>query len=178
VQTTVGGPGGSGRDSGIVDALANPVPSAKADPVDGTRLKAEYRVAADGSKEYLAGVWYDSQRSEDCAFATAGDGQQRCIPDGAAASVFADSMCTKPIVALAAGCSAPTYVLTAGNATCSATPATHVFAVGAATTPVTLYVPNGSSCFPAGPPGSGFTYYGVGDEVAATQFVAATKAHD
>jgi hypothetical protein len=180
-QVAAGGPGGapaSGGDSGLVDALTNPVPSAKADPVDGTRLKAEYILASDGSKEYLDGIWYDSQRSEVCAFATAGDGQDRCLPNGETASIYADSACTQPIVALTSGCSMPTYVLTAGSATCGATPGTHVFTLGASTTPSTLYVASGSSCYAAGAPGSGFTYYNAGAEVAATSFVSATTAHD
>jgi hypothetical protein len=180
VQATAGGPGGSGsgHDSGIVDALTNPVPTAKADPVDGTRLKAEYITAADGSKEYIGGVWYDSMRSEVCAFTNAGDGQNRCLPNGATAAVFSDAMCTKPLLALTAGCAMPAYVLTTTTSTCGGAPGTNVYAVGASTTPTTLYLQNGSACFQAGTPGAGFTYYSAGAEVAPTSFVAATTDHD
>src|SRR5690349_16994423 len=62
---------GQGGDSGVFDALTNPVPPASADPTSGSRLKPKYRVAEDGAKEYFAGLWYDSQRAEDCSFTTA-----------------------------------------------------------------------------------------------------------
>jgi hypothetical protein len=180
VQATAGGPGGSGsgHDSGVVDALTNPVPSAKADPVDGTRLKAEYITASDGSKEYIDGVWYDSQRSEVCAFTTAGDGQNRCLPSGVTATGFSDAMCTQPLLALTSGCAMPAYVLTTTTSTCGGAPGTNVYAVGASTTPTALYLQNGTSCYQAGAPGSGFSYYTAGAEVAPTSFVAATTGHD
>src|SRR6185437_13186575 len=39
--------GSAGMDSGLYDALTDPVSTANADPADGTRLKATYRVGDD-----------------------------------------------------------------------------------------------------------------------------------
>src|SRR5215212_7630887 len=70
-------PGSNGKDgSGFVD----PVPSAKADPTNGARLKAKVRTGEDGTKEYISGIWYDAERQEECAFTTAADGKERCMP--------------------------------------------------------------------------------------------------
>jgi hypothetical protein len=62
---------------------------------------------------------------------------------------------------------------------CGLTPGgTHVYTVGAATTPATLYAGNASSCFAAGPPASGYSYFSVGAEIPASTFVGATPGHD
>ncbi len=179
---TAGGTGGTSGtivDSGILDALTDPVPSAFADPTDGTRLKATYLIGADGSKAYLTSVWYDSQRSEDCSFGVAGDGQTRCLPNGAAGGLFADSACTQPILSMPTGCTAPAYALTQSAQGCSVNPVgTHVFSVGALTNPTGIYVQSGASCFSAGTGASGFDYYTVGAEIPASSFVAASSGHD
>jgi len=170
---------GSGSDSGLADRLMDPVPSASADPVSGNRLKAQYVVGDDGSKEYVAGVWFDSQRNETCAFTAASDGMERCLPDGSTISAYSDSSCTMPLLAVPTGCSMPAYVLGADSSTCGqGATGTHVFAVGAAATPTSLYVKSNTSCFAAGPAATGFSYYAVGTEVPATSFVSATTHHD
>ena len=177
-----GGSSGAGpqRDSGIFDALTNPVADASAEPTSGTRLKAVYRTGSDGLKEYLSGVWYDSQRSEQCTFSPAADGKQRCLPDGAAAQIYSDAMCTTPLLSVATGCTPPAYAQTMlAEASCSTTVGgTHVYAVGASTSPSALYVQAGSSCYSAGPGATGFSYFSVGAEVPATSFVEATQGHD
>ena len=176
-----GGAGGGGLlDSGIMDALMDPVATAAADPISGTRLKARFRLATDGAKEYLPGTWYDSLRSEECAFTTAADGQERCLPDGSSASVFADSACTMPILLTQTGCAAPLYAITIDGASCS-TPLglTHVLAVGASVSPSALYVQaGGSNCITIGSPPSGYTLSSVGAEIPASSFVSATEGHD
>jgi hypothetical protein len=185
-RTTSGGPAGMGgsstrdaMDSGLVDALLDPVPKAAADPMSGTRLRARYRLGDDGSKEYLPGSWFDSQRNETCTFVAAADGQQRCLPDGITVVAFSDSGCTKPIVMAPTSCSAPAYALTLDDATCSgALPSTHVLALGAATMPSGLYLKNGTTCFSAGPVVTGYDYYDIGAEVPATSFVSANTLHD
>lgn len=170
---------GPGFDSGIIDAILDPVPTASADPTSGSRLKAQYRLGDDGSKEYIAGSWFDSQRSEVCSFGPAADGTQRCMPDGAVASVFADDTCQSPLLMLESSCTAPSYALQIAPSTCDANPgAIHVFSVGAATTPSTLYVQAGSTCYQAGTATSGFTYYAVGAEIPPSSFVGATNQHD
>src|SRR5437899_3272171 len=64
-----GGESGRGHEAGaLLDALADPVPDAKADPnSSGSRLKAKRHVGEDGSSEFIG--WHDMQRDEDCAFA-------------------------------------------------------------------------------------------------------------
>jgi hypothetical protein len=177
---TSGGGRGAVPDSGLADALMNPVPTASADPVSGTRLKAEYLIADDGSKEYVADLWFDSQRNETCAFSTAADGKQRCLPEGAEATIFADSACTTPVLTVPSGCAAPPYGIgTAATSTCGATTAgAQIFSVGAAMTPTTLYVQSGTSCYSAGPAATTFSYYALGAQIPATSFVAASSAHD
>jgi hypothetical protein len=166
-------------DSGLVDALLDPVPKAAADPTSGSRLRARYRLAGDGSKEYLPGSWFDSQRNETCAFVMAADGQERCLPDGVSVVAYADSQCMTPIVMAPASCSTPSYAQTLDSASCGdAVPATHVLAVGAAMTPTGLYLKNGTNCFSAGPVVTGYNYYDVGAEVPASAFVSATTQHD
>ncbi len=182
-----GAPGGGGAtthaglapDSGLVDALLDPVPEAAADPVSGRRLKAQYRLGDDGSKEYISGTWYDSQRNENCSFTLAADGSTRCLPDGVGVTVYGDSACMSPVVMLTSTCPAPTYALSTDFGTCEVQQGgTHVLAIGATATPATLYVKNGSSCIPAGSAPSGYTYYDVGAEIPASSFVSATTLHE
>jgi hypothetical protein len=96
---------GVGGDSGIFDALTDPVPDANAggeNPTSGTRLKGKYTMGSDGSKEYqlatlfndvhmqqgnpptgpgaVHAVWYDSMLMADCSFLPASDGTLRCLP--------------------------------------------------------------------------------------------------
>jgi hypothetical protein len=102
-----GGTMGSGGDSGIMDALTDPVSEAMAgieNPQSGTRLKGKYTMGSDGSKQYqlavnvydvidylpfnngtyigrgVQPVWYDSMLMTDCTFTTAADGTLRCLP--------------------------------------------------------------------------------------------------
>ena len=175
------GGSGSGLDSGFADALMNPVSKAAADPVSGTRLKAQYMIADDGSKEYITDLWFDSQRNETCAFAVAGDGKQRCIPGGAAAEMFSDSACSTPILAVPTGCTTPPYAVGTDLSTCTQAPnANHVYQVGpvAAPAPTSLFMTSGTSCFSVGPAALGFAYYTVGAEVPASSFVASSTMHD
>lgn len=119
-----GGHGGTmtgGGDSGILDALMDPVPHADAEPMSGTRLKGKFRLGADGSKEYRVWLpktgsllydygpttlWYDSQRQEDCAAAKAADGKMRCLPTETApeiSNLFTDAQCTNRVWRVPAG---------------------------------------------------------------------------
>jgi hypothetical protein len=170
---------GAGSDGGMMDALMDPVPSASADPTDGRRLKAQYMLGDDGSKAYVPGVWFDSMRNETCSFAPAADGMMRCLPEGVQSDVFSDAACTMPLLIATSGCAAPAYGLTTDSAMCSTTAgATHVYALGQTMTPTMMYVTSGTQCFPAGPPSTGFTFYGLGAEIPASSFVSASSAHD
>ncbi len=120
-------------------------------------------------------------RNESCTFTVAGDGQQRCLPGGAAAAMYSDSTCSTPILAVPTGCTTPPYAVGTDVSTCTAAPdANHVYAVGAAAAPAptALYMTSGTTCFSVGPAALGFAYYSVGAEIAATSFVAASTMHD
>jgi hypothetical protein len=168
----------SGADSGLVDALTDPVATASADPTDGSRLKATYMLGSDGSKQYVPGVWYDSMRSEDCAFTLAGDSQQRCLPAGVMGGMYSDSACSMPIAAVPAGCTTAAYATNVDTSNCGGAGATHIYALGATTSPTQLYVQSNGQCYAGGPAVTGYTYYALGAEIAPATFVAATSGHD
>jgi hypothetical protein len=114
--------GSGGKDSGIFDALTDPVPTAEAgpeNPQSGTRLKGKFTMGADGSKEYqlalsempvpgvglipgsaVHAVWYDTALAADCSFYPAADGATRCLPGHMVQVFFADDQCTQPVVAM------------------------------------------------------------------------------
>jgi hypothetical protein len=163
-----GSTGSKGEGGG---GLVDPVPSAKADPVNGSRLKAKYRTGDDGSKEYLSGIWYDSERQEDCVFETGADGKQRCMPPSQTTpTIFADAACKQPIAVGASECP-PKYAVMAEQQTCGSA-LLHIYSIGMPMTPAKVYVSVGGTCFDAGPPDPGATYYQVGAEVPASSFVA------
>jgi hypothetical protein len=182
--TSSGSPGTGGTAAGMggaggMSSMMHPVPPAMADPTDGSRLKAEYRIADDGSKESISGVWFDSMRNETCSFGTAADGTDRCLPTGAVAAAlsYSDTNCTMQVVSVVSGCAQPPYIavpVAVSATSCSeAGGGTHIYSVGAATTPAALYVSAGGMCFPLGqvPMASYFT---LGNEVAPTSFVGST----
>ncbi len=172
--------GSAGMDSGLFDALTDPVSTANADPQSGTRLKATFRTGDDGSKEYVPGVWFDSMRNESCSFTTGADGKVRCLPAGAAGGVYSDSACTNQVVAVPTGCTSPGYgaMMDTTNVCGPNGGPTHIYSLGAAQSPQTLYVMSGTTCYAAGPAGTQYTYYAMGSEVPASSFVAATAGHD
>lgn len=168
-STVASTPGGS---------LTNPVPTAAAEPLSGTRLKAKFHVGDDGAKEYLAGFWYDSERKEECSFTTAGDGAVRCLPPGQPFGYFSDSTCKTAVAAVSSTCAAPAYAAKATPSTCGGAAGIQIYTIGAAVTLTALYGQSGSSCYNVGTLPTGFTFYSVGAEVPATSFVAATAGHD
>ena len=97
------GAGGTavGGSSGAGGGIMNPVPEAQA-AESGDRLKARWRVASDGAREFVG--WYDSERKENCTFILAADGSTRCMPSGGGAFYFSDDTCTDPLFIGAAGC--------------------------------------------------------------------------
>lgn len=178
-STGATGTSGGGSDGGLTDALTDPVPSAHADPAPGSRLKPKFRLGDDGAKEYLGGVWWDSDRNEDCSFAVAADGKTRCLPKGSDFRYFADAQCATPMVLTQGTCSAPKYGISNVEAACGLdAPATKVFAIGGATNPPMIYGKSGSSCFAIGPTTPDWTYYTVGAEIPASSFVAGNIGHD
>jgi len=92
---------GSGGGGSIIDPIVDPVPAANAEPTNGSRLKAIYRVGQDGSREPIANLWWDSARGEECSWRRAADGVDRCLPTAlapGASPMFADSGCTQDAV--------------------------------------------------------------------------------
>jgi hypothetical protein len=80
----------------------------------GTRLHAKYLTASDGARVFVG--WHDTQLNQDCAFATASDGQTRCLPGvplltpqqtyptaTGALLLFADAACSQPFLLVGAG---------------------------------------------------------------------------
>jgi hypothetical protein len=169
--------GNGGSDSGIFDALTDPIADAMADPMSGSRLKAYYRTGDDGSKAYIPYVWFDSQRNEDCAFQTAADGVSRCMPTAYATTQFTDAACMNPVVWMPT-CSSPKYASYSDATQCPSLP--HIYPVGAVlTTPTTVYFKSGNVCTMTTPFGTpGYAYYSIGAEIAPTTFVGSTLQHE
>jgi hypothetical protein len=177
-----GGQGGTGQSvaaSGKGSGILDPVPEASADPVNGSRLKAKYRTAEDGAKEYLPYFWYDSERQTDCAFGPSADGKERCIPSPASSAgvYFADPSCAQPLAhGLACTYPPPKYATSYDGATCPAT--SRIYVLGTTTSPAKIYAKSGASCVDLGAPSPAFSYYELGAEVPPASFVAGTVQHD
>lgn len=111
------GSGGQGAP-GILD----PVPDARAEdsaPVSGSRLRARWLVADDGSKQPAG--WLDTKRNEECTFMRASDGLMRCLPRGLMVSAvyFGEATCITRVALLAnSTCPANKYVLTMAASDC------------------------------------------------------------
>ena len=158
-----------------VAALGSPVPLAKADTeLSGSQLKANYLEGADGSRQFLG--WRDAVNGIDCTYGLAADGSWRCLPAGPlAGTFFADAACTRPLVAIPKGCSAPKVALARGTSVCAVQQSTRVFAVGDRFSGPVAYWVVGGVC-------SGVSsgdivlsdLYFLGDEVQATAFVQGT----
>jgi hypothetical protein len=159
------------------DAMTDPVPDASADPVSGTRLKAKYRSGSDGSKGYIPSLWYDSQRQEDCAFAVAGDGVERCIPSGLSVVAFSDAACTQAIAMDSTGCVTKYAIQRDRPAGCNTVGPTRIFELGAKSTATNIYLQAGTQCISTMAP-AGSALYAVGAEVPPTAFLEGTIKTD
>jgi hypothetical protein len=169
-------------DSGIFDALTDPVGNASADPTSGSRLKAYYQTSDDGGKAYMPGAWYDSQRNEDCAFAIAYDGSRRCMPIYLFNYVagFFDSACKQPIVAEnAQGCAGP-YVMeyTATGAACSGGYAYKLYPVLTKVVPAMVYHLQGDGTCKGSAPSPTAVYHLTGPAIPPSAFVGGSYQHD
>lgn len=175
--------GTGGYDAGdIWDALTDPVPNASADPVSGSRLKAKYRLADDGSKEYIAGNWYDSQRQEDCGFQPSADGTQRCLPTATGLQpYYIDAACSQQLAQVynnpACSAQVPKYASIYGYTQDTCAYFVHVYSVGPQVTPADVYLLNGANCLKTAPSAI-YTYYSLGAEIPPTSFVGSTVMHD
>ncbi len=201
-SASAGTGGGSGPDgsegnsdgspdmTSLFDALTDPVFEAKADiTTSGTRLKANYFVGTDGSKQFQS--WHDSQLNLDCNFLTSTvDGTTRCLPVSAGSFIgyYTDPQCSQKLVA-ATTCSPGLYltVYETGTSTCVPTSVAHVFAPGSQYTGATVFVmttvysPDAGANVPACVSTSAattLTYYTLGAEVPMSTFVQATIQTD
>ncbi len=166
------GGGAGGHDGGPVhDAMADVNQS-------GSRLKAQYYVGTDGSKSF-AGM-YDSQTKQDCAYATASDGTNRCLPAGphviASTAYFSDASCKVPILNVPKDCTTPPPYVTTFQTMCGGTTQFSVFPSGAAFTPgVSVYLGTGSGstamCMMIKASDVKGAWVGVGAELAPSTFV-------
>ena len=164
--------GGSGGSAGAAGAGGD-----VAGYASGTRLKARSLAGSDGSIQ--AAGWYDSGRGENCAFHKAGDGQMRCLPElvAVAALWFSDPACTAPAIKILKGAAntapPPAYV----GSLDPTTGQLRVYVTGPSTT-AQLFVGNPLACSQAGSPSSNEVAYTTGNELAASNFVAATESHE
>lgn len=181
--STDGGGGGviviknPAQDSGASNETAQPVSPMNA-YVSGTRLKMRVLATADGAKQFKG--WRDTERNEDCDFATAADGQVRCLPSGASIIGYSDSGCTQRIVYQNKGCAAPTRAIeiVQGTLCLGTTYAQRIYSVGAAYAG-SQYWSKGATC--TGPSSTSslltsYDLYNAGSEIPASSFAAATES--
>lgn len=179
----------AGGDAGG-DAVAPP--DAGESYVGGSRLRPRYAVtvSADGAESKRFEGWQDTARGEGCAFQTASDGAQRCLPSAAApfggTFWYSDATCTRAVwISAPSTCTTavPKYT-TPGpslvSGTCPPAFGAAVFAVGGPIVPpATLYHQLGASCAAITPPtcaGAPCSFFDAGTEVPAASFVSATTS--
>lgn len=156
---------GTGDDAG---------PSQFAVYESGSRLKLRVGTSPDGAKTFLG--WRDTMRGEDCAFIVAADGQQRCLPSGAANYAedlfWGDSGCTTTRLAYTtAGCPAVTGYVNRYVTTCWPY-RLRIHALGARHAG-SVYVKSGATCTLNTTP---YEFYVLGAEVPAASFVGLTES--
>jgi hypothetical protein len=184
---------GDGAVVRILDALTDPVTTAKADTQSGSRLKAKWYVGADGSRQ-LAG-WHDSQLKIDCTFTTASDGVIRCLPAfGVSAAyyaptpaVFADAACTQEAAyqSVVSGCPgvppSPSYAWSPDSAPSECSDGYAIYQIGSPLmvtyTRQTNYQDGGVTCVPSAATPT-LAWYSVGAAVDPATFVSATVQTD
>jgi len=167
---------------GMMATVVDPVPDAAAEPaMDGSRLKAVYMVGADGSKQWNY-LWWDSERKEECSFASFSDGTNRCVPTASvyAASIFSDASCSTPyFMSPTSQCTTVKYgFITAAAPNC--TGSYESINTLTSTTPTSLFTGTPAKCTDASTSLSTYlttyTFY-TGKAVPLTSFVSATKQH-
>ncbi len=185
--------------SEIVDAVTDPVSEAKAQQQSGTRLKANWLVGADGSRQFVS--WHDSQVGADCTFVPAADSTVRCLPStpGAGGPFYADPACSQTLgakqTAYCANLGAPTVITlpdTTQGITCTVAGGyigypSHVYPVQSAyavqTTDgganINAFQKSATNCIALPSLYSTlYNFYNLGAEMAASQFVQATVQTD
>lgn len=181
------GPAGDVGPAGAVGEPGAVGPAGKdggGGPISDARLKARYRVADGGAREYIPGAWFDSTLGVDCSFQRAADGVDRCMPAmrpiGLQNIGYLDDTCTQAVAFYTptnGGC-APEFEAGYAAKNDNICPASlHVFALGPVEVPLSLYLPfNGCTKSLAGP--NSFIAQPILSEVAPATFAGSTMAHD
>lgn len=149
-------------------------PGADTPPVSGTRLRAVWLSAEDGSRERVAGRWFDTELDQECAFALASDGVLRCLPAAGAAvsAYYSDATCQPGVrlfLRLSAACARETDLGAEPSDTCPTT--TRLFRTRAYTGGVWVL---GTECVPSDRL-EGFVYSERVSELAPSEFVGAEQ---
>jgi hypothetical protein len=167
--------------AGMLGMMMDPVPDAAAEPAtDGSRLKAEYNVGADGSRQFAG--WWDSQRNEECAFQPFADGSQHCVPlyTGVIQLGFSDSSCSSALFAIALStCPDPAtvkYALSGAAWGCTAFSYAAVESLTLAT-PDKIFSGTPAACVDVTASYKPVYNFFTGTEIPLSSFVAATKQH-
>lgn len=131
----------------------------------GDRLKMRVGDSPDGARHFIG--WFDEELGIACAFATATDGAQRCLPAVAmnVASFFADDGCTQPLGFHNPCSTSPEYMRRVDVCTGEQ----DIYRVGPAFTGQ-AYQGSPGSCFAVTP--NAVELYTLGAEQAASTFVA------
>jgi hypothetical protein len=180
-----------GSFGSIQDAVLNPVPGASAQTTNGTRLKAEYWTADDGTRAYLPNTFWDSERGEECQFRLASDGVLRCLPligaavDSPTNAYYSDSGCTTRLGAVDCSGNQPKY---SGQTDSLCSSLAHVYTNQSVYTGPVYHSSTYYDGAPYGTPECTLmtwpttenrtTVYNLGPEIPASSFVAATVQHD
>lgn len=163
----VDGGSGTGSGGGIGTSFDR-------EALSGTRLKQRYLQGDDGSRTPQG--FFDTTRSENCAFTVAEDGEQRCIPIDATyllGTFFYDSACTERVGYAPQG-SCPTVKYGIEYSTQCPAGAVVYGATLYTPTMATLFGRNASSCNAVNPATfPTFTFYRIGGKVPASSFARA-----
>lgn len=176
------GTDGSGNSPGSTGgtSIMNPVPDALAFPESGSRLKVRTIEGADGSANVIAGQFYDSELEETCYPGRATDGVTRCLPLGAATTIFSDPSCSDRVAYAAKGCMGQKFFRwTTTGAVCGTSDA-HLSKVGGLVSPTELYSGTPETCTAVTPAVldiylETYDFYEVGPELPANTFVEITE---
>jgi hypothetical protein len=170
---------GGSAGSSFFDAFSDPVADAFADVnQSGSRLKAKYWAASDGSKQFLQ-KWRDTQLNVDCTFMMAADAKIRCLPAARDQLLYADDKCTQPLMNdIPADACSTKYMRASFTVlgTCTQETGTRLYEKGAAYTGTgSVYQKQSGACNYLSPVGNQLPLF-IATEVPATTFVDATEA--
>lgn len=164
------GPGGPAMDG----STANVGPGLFV-PVEGSRLKARW-LEAGGQRSFPG--WYDSQLKTECSFATAADGEVRCLPLGyslgTSPTEWADPACTIPAVVVTRPSCEPRMFVRRIDTSNPCQVRERVYRLGARITQASTYWRPESACEPGGHLADAAVFR-VGEELPVSMFVKASK---